>query len=160
LKKFENFEKNVPQATFTTEFLHAMMNKPELIRNVINKNKLGRFGGTFSSRKNPPNGHLRGQHPSILNQLFRRFQIHRFQTPLFLDSRIDEQERKISLKCCPMSLILPDSREKSYLINLFDTPGHPNFSDEMCSALRVCDGAVLVVDCIEGVMMQTENIIR
>jgi len=59
-----------------------------------------------------------------------------------------------------MSLVLGDSKEKSYLINLFDTPGHPNFSDEMCSALRVCDGAILVVDCVEGVMMQTEHIIK
>ncbi len=43
-----------------------------------------------------------------------------------------------------MSLILSDSREKSYLINLFDTPGHPNFSDEVCCALRMCDGVLLV----------------
>jgi len=59
-----------------------------------------------------------------------------------------------------MSLILPDSRDKSYLINLFDTPGHPNFSDEMCSAVRACDGALLVVDVIEGVMLGTEEIIK
>jgi U5 small nuclear ribonucleoprotein component len=52
-----------------------------------------------------------------------------------------------------MSLILGDSKDKSYLINLFDTPGHPNFSDEVCAALRVCDGAILVVDCVEGVMI-------
>ena len=59
-----------------------------------------------------------------------------------------------------MSLVLGDSKEKSYLINLFDTPGHTNFFEEMCSALRVCDGAILVVDCVEGVMMQTEHIIK
>ena len=64
------------------------------------------------------------------------------------------------MKCTPMSLILPNSKDKSYLINLIDTPGHPNFSDEMCAALRVCDGALLVVDCIEGVMMQTEQAIK
>ena len=61
-----------------------------------------------------------------------------------------------------MSLILPDSRDKSYLINLFDTPGHSNFTDEMCCALRACDGvylyvwinkAMLLVDAIEGVML-------
>jgi len=34
LKKFEHFEKNIPETTFNPEFLHAMMNKPELIRNV------------------------------------------------------------------------------------------------------------------------------
>jgi 116 kDa U5 small nuclear ribonucleoprotein component len=55
-----------------------------------------------------------------------------------------------------MSLVLPNSKDKSYLINICDTPGHPNFTDEMCSVLRVCDGALLLVDCIEGVMLQTE----
>jgi len=50
----------------------------------------------------------------------------------------------LSIKSTPMSLILSDSREKSYLINLFDTPGHPNFSDEVCCALRMCDGVLLV----------------
>lgn len=35
-----------------------------------------------------------------------------------------------------------------------------DFTDEMCTALRVCDGAILVVDCIEGVMLQTEKAIQ
>jgi Translation elongation factors (GTPases) len=77
-----------------------------------------------------------------------------------LDTRMDEQDRKISIKATPMSLVLPDSRGKSYLINLYDTPGHPNFSDEMCSALRICDGALVVVDIIEGVMLGTEAILK
>ena len=76
------------------------------------------------------------------------------------DTRVDEQERKISIKSTPFSLILPDSRDKSYLINLFDTPGHPNFTDEVGCALRACDGAILIVDAVEGVMIGTENIIK
>ena len=79
---------------------------------------------------------------------------------MMIDTRVDEQERKISIKATPMSLILPDTRDKSYLVNLFDTPGHPNFSDEMCAAVRACDGAILVVDVVEGVMIGTEEIIK
>jgi len=41
-----------------------------------------------------------------------------------------------------------------------DTPGHPNFSDEVCCSLRISDGAVLVVDCVEGVMVGTERILK
>jgi len=58
-----------------------------------------------------------------------------------------------------MSFILPDSNEKSYVFNFYDTPGHPNFSDEVCCALRICDSVILVVDAIEGVMLQTERFI-
>jgi len=55
-----------------------------------------------------------------------------------------------------MSLILPNSKDKSYLFNLFDTPGHINFTDEVSCALRASDAALVVVDVIEGVMMCTE----
>lgn len=69
----------------------------------------------------------------------------------YLDCRLDEKERLISVKSKPCTMILPDSRGKSYVCNFFDTPGHVNFSDEICCALRICDGVILVVDVIEGV---------
>lgn len=59
-----------------------------------------------------------------------------------------------------MSLVLPSSRGKHFLVNLFDTPGHVNFSDEACASMRACDGVVLVVDCVEGVMIQTERLLK
>ena len=78
----------------------------------------------------------------------------------FTDTRFDERDRKISIKASPMSLILADSKDKSYLVNIFDTPGHPNFSDETLCALRISDGAIVVVDAIEGVMIGTERMIK
>ncbi len=46
------------------------------------------------------------------------------------------------------------------MFNFIDTPGHPNFSDEVTAAMRVSDGMLLVVDCIEGVTFYTQKLIK
>lgn len=74
--------------------------------------------------------------------------------------RKDEQDRSISLKTTPVTLALPDVRGKHYLFNIADTPGHVNFSDEVTTSLRISDGVIIVVDAVEGVMMNTERLIR
>lgn len=78
----------------------------------------------------------------------------------YTDTHTLSQARKISLKSSPMSLVLPNTKGKSYLVNLVDTPGHANFVDEIASAVRVADGAVVVVDCVEGVLLTATQTIQ
>jgi U5 small nuclear ribonucleoprotein component len=78
----------------------------------------------------------------------------------WLDTRLDEQERELSIKATPITLLLPDFNEKHHVINLIDTPGHPNFLGEFVAAMRLADSVLLVIDATEGVMLMTEKIIR
>lgn len=59
-----------------------------------------------------------------------------------------------------MSLVLQTTKGKSHLINLIDTPGHVNFLDEVASGIRVADGAVVVVDAVEGILMTAQMTIQ
>ncbi|GAB6147673.1 elongation factor EF-2 [Stetteria hydrogenophila] len=78
---------------------------------------------------------------------------------LVLDYLNVEKQRGITVKSANISLY-HEYNGKPYVINLIDTPGHVDFSGKVTRSLRVLDGAIVVVDAVEGVMTQTETVIR
>jgi elongation factor 2 len=78
---------------------------------------------------------------------------------LVLDFDEQEQARGITIDAANISMV-HDFEGKSYLINLIDTPGHVDFGGDVTRAMRAIDGCIIVVCAVEGVMPQTETVVR
>ena len=90
----------------------------------------------------------------------------------YLDDTVDEQERGITMRASAITILHRrrgppprawepgDNGDRDYAITLVDSPGHIDFSHDACAATRLSDGAVVVVDVVEGVRVQTRFALR
>ncbi|CAG8584995.1 13490_t:CDS:2 [Acaulospora colombiana] len=139
IKKFQIQEKGLPETRFKKEFLVDMMNFPELIRNIAIIGHLHHGKTSFVDML------VNETHSSVAWDVDKQER--------YTDTHTLERDRGVSIKTMPMTLVLQDTKPKSYLFNILDTPGHVDFVDEVTAALRLSDGAVIIVDAIEGVQL-------
>lgn len=152
-KKFSIEEADLPPVYFDRTFMTDLMNFPEQIRNVA-------FAGHLHHGKTAFMDMLVLETHDIADRLEKRTGKKRDEQLRYTDIHILERERGLSIKASPMSLVLQGTKGKSHLFNMIDTPGHVDFVDEVAASLRLVDGVCLVVDVVEGVQVNTEQIIK
>lgn len=152
-KKFNIEEADLPPVFFERSFLTDLMNFPEQTRNIA-------LAGHLHHGKTAFMDMLVLETHDISERLERRTGKKREEQLRYTDIQITERERGLSTKAAPMSLVLQSTKGKSHLLNIIDTPGHVNFVDEVAASLRLVDGICLVVDVVEGVQVNTEQIIK
>ncbi|KAK6070190.1 elongation factor Tu GTP binding domain-containing protein [Seiridium cupressi] len=152
-RKFTIEEANLPPVVYDRGFMTDLMNFPEQIRNVA-------LAGHLHHGKTAFMDMLVLETHDIQERLEKRTGKKRDEQLRYTDTSVIERERGVSVKAAPMSLVLQSTKGKSHLFNILDTPGHVNFVDEVASSLRLVDGVALVVDVVEGVQVNTEQIIK
>lgn len=127
-----------------TEKIKEIMKTPEKIRNIAIAAHIDHGKTTFSDN-------LLSGAGMISEELAGK--------QLALDFHDDETERGITIDSANVSMVHTISNE-DYLINLIDTPGHVDFGGDVTRAMRAVDGAIVLCDAVEGIMPQTEIVLK
>ena len=122
----------------------SIMNKPKNIRNIAICAHIDHGKTTFSDN-------LLAGAGMMSEDLAGKAQV--------LDFHEDEQERGITIDTSAVSMV-HTVKDEEHLINLLDTPGHVDFGGDVTRAMRAADGCIVLVCAVEGMMPQTETVLR
>lgn len=152
-KKFTVQEEDLPPVYYSRQLMTDLMSHSDQVRNIA-------IAGHLHHGKTALMDMLVMETHDIQDRLDSKRGKKREEQLRYTDVHVVERERGLSIKAAPMTLVLQNTRQKSHLFNIIDTPGHVNFADEVAASLRLVDGVVLVVDVVEGVQVTTELAIK
>ncbi|MBI2135236.1 elongation factor EF-2 [Candidatus Woesearchaeota archaeon] len=120
---------------------------PKFIRNICTSAHIHHGKTAFTDNLLAASGHMAEKHAGNLNEGMATWQ-HK-----------DEQERLMTVDAANVSMV-HSYQGHEYLINLIDTPGHVDFGGNVTRAMRAIDGTVVLICAVEGIMPQTETVVK
>lgn len=142
---------DLPEVTYSRDYMKSLLKDiPERIRNFAI------VGSLHTGKTSLVDRLVLETHPTIDEG---KQNLQEFKSLRYLDSHRLEKERGISIGASLLTLLCPDSRDRSHVLNIIDCPGHPDFLDDTSAALSVVEGAVLVLDLLEGFTKKDKRIV-
>lgn len=138
--KQQQEQTRVPQVIYSRQFRQDLAENPKRVRSIA-------VVGHFDHGKT-----------SLIDILVGK----NYAEPVnhFTDFHDLERKRQMTLKLGPVSLLLPNIDGTSFVMNIVDTPGHRDFSAEVECGLHLADGAIVVVDVVEGLLPMARAAIK
>ncbi len=120
---------------------------PKFIRNICTSAHIHHGKTAFTDNLLAAAGHMASKHAGDLEEGMATWQ-HK-----------DEQERLMTVDAANVSMV-HNFQNNEFLINLIDTPGHVDFGGNVTRAMRAIDGTVVLICAVEGIMPQTETVVK